>query len=62
HHSTSADFSPSEATKLTDLTEQSTTSYTAGNLQHLTTHYFIVRVYDSVGQHADSNISSAFIP
>ncbi len=62
HHSTSADFSPSEATKLTDLTEQSTTSYTAGNLQHLTTHYFIVRVYDSVGQHADSNIGSVFVP
>ena len=62
HHSTSPDFSPSGSTKLTDLTEQSTTSYTAGNLQHLTTHYFIVRVYDSVGQHADSNIGSAFIP
>ena len=62
HHSTSPDFAPSEATKLTGLTEQSTTSYTAGNLQHLTTHFFIVRVYDSVGQHADSNISSAFIP
>ncbi len=62
HHSTSPDFSPSGSTKLTDLTEQSTTSYTAGNLQHLTIHYFIVRVYDSVGQHTDSNIGSAFIP
>jgi LEA14-like dessication related protein len=62
HHATNADFTPSGATKLTDITEQATTSYTAGNLQHLTSHYFIVRVYDSVGQHADSNIGSVFIP
>lgn len=62
HHSTSPDFTPSDATKLTAITGQSTTSYTAGNLQHLTTHYFIVRVYDSVGQHADSNIGSAIVP
>ncbi len=62
HHGTSPDFTPSEQTKLTDITEQATTSYTAGNLQHLTTHYFIVRVYDTVGQHADSNVGSVFVP
>ncbi len=62
HHSTTVDFTPSEATKVTDILDQATTSYTKGNLQHLTTHYFIVRVYDSVGQHADSNVASVFVP
>jgi LEA14-like dessication related protein len=61
HHSTTVDFTPSESTKVTELTEQSTTTYTVGNLQHLTTHYFIVRVYDSVGQVADSNMVSLFL-
>lgn len=61
HHSTSADFTPSEVTKLATITDQSTTTYTAGNLAHVTTHYFIVRVYDTAGQHADSNIASVFI-
>jgi len=62
HHSTTVDFTPSEATKVTDILDQATTSYTKGNLQHLTTHFFIIRVYDSVGQHADSNVASVFIP
>ena len=62
HHSTTPDFTPSEQTKLADITDQATTSYTTGNLQHLTTHYFIVRVYDTVGQSADSNIGSVFVP
>jgi LEA14-like dessication related protein len=62
HHSTSPDFTPSASTKVTDVTERSTTSHTVGNLQHLTTHYFIIRVYDTVGQHADSNIGSVFVP
>ncbi|UCC93574.1 MAG: LEA type 2 family protein [Thermoplasmata archaeon] len=62
HHSTNAAFEPSEATKVTDIMEQSTTTYTVGNLDHITTHYFIIRVYDSVGQHADSNVGSIFIP
>jgi LEA14-like dessication related protein len=62
HHATSADFTPSSATKVADIPEQTTTSHTEGNLQHLTTHYFIVRVFDTVGQHSDSNISSLFVP
>jgi LEA14-like dessication related protein len=62
HHSTSPDFTPSEQTRLTSITEQTTTQYTASNLQHLTTHYFIVRVYDTAGQHADSNVGSVLIP
>ena len=62
HHSTSPDFTPSGSTKLKDINDQSTTTYTAGNLQHLTTHYFIVRVYDTVGQNSDSNLGSLFVP
>jgi LEA14-like dessication related protein len=62
HHSTSPDFTPSDATKVADITDRTATTHTVGNLQHLTTHYFIVRVYDAVGQHADSNLVSVFIP
>lgn len=61
HHSTTANFTPSNATKVTEIMEQATTTYTVGNLQHFTTHYFIIRVYDSVGQHADSNIGTIIV-
>ena len=62
HHSTVPDFTPTNGTRLTEIADRATTSYTAGNLQHLTTHYFVVRVYDAVGQHADSNLGSVFVP
>ena len=62
HHSTSPDFTPSEATLEGTVDNQASNSYTVGGLSHLTTHYFRVRVYDLAGQHSDSNIASVFIP
>lgn len=62
HHSTEPDFTASAATLVASITEQTTTTHTVGNLQHLTTHYFRIRVYDEAGQHADSNIASIIIP
>jgi hypothetical protein len=44
------------------IRDQATTTDTVDGLGHLRTHYFIVRVYDEAGQHADSNRVSAFIP
>lgn len=62
HLSTSPSFTPSEATKEAEITYRATSTHTEGNLQQLTTRYFIVRVYDTVGQHADSNVGSVFVP
>lgn len=62
HHSTAPDFTPSDGTKVADITDRTSTTHTVGNLKHLTTHYFIVRVYDAIGQHADSNLVSIIIP
>ncbi len=62
HHSTEPDFTASASTLVATETDQNVTSHTVGNLQHLTTHYFRIRVYDQAGQHADSNIASVFVP
>lgn len=62
HTSTSPDFTPSDATRVGTIRDQATTTHTVGGLGYLKTHYFIVRVYDDAGQHADSNRVSAFIP
>jgi LEA14-like dessication related protein len=55
HTSTDPAFTPSAATLVATITDRSTTTATVGDLAHLKTHYFIVRVYDMAGQHADSN-------
>ncbi len=62
HTSKDPDFVPTDGTKVVAIGDQNVTQHSASNLQHLTTHYFIVRVYDRAGQHADSNRASVFIP
>lgn len=62
HHSTEPDFTASESTLVATINDQNVTTHLVGNLQHLTTHYFRIRVYDEAGQHADSNIVSIVIP
>lgn len=62
HYSTYPDFTPSEATRAASIQDPATNTHTVGGLAHLTTYYFIVRVYDAAGQFADSNRVSLFIP
>ncbi len=62
HTSKDPMFVPTEGTMLVAIGDQNAVQYTAGNLQHLSTHYFIVRVVDEGGQHADSNRASVIIP
>lgn len=62
HTSTDPAFTPSATTLVATITDRSTTTASVGSLAHLTTHYFIVRVYDMAGQRADSNRAALFVP
>lgn len=62
HTSKDPVFVPTDDTKVVAIEDQNAMQHTVSNLQHLTTHYFIIRVVDEGGQHADSNRASVFIP
>jgi LEA14-like dessication related protein len=62
HTSKDPMFVPTDDTRLVAIEDQNVMQYTASNLQHFSTHYFIVRVYDEGGQHADSNREPVIIP
>jgi LEA14-like dessication related protein len=62
HTSPDALFEPSSATLAGTLTDREETTLTVTGLDHLSEHYFLVRVYDDAGGHSDSNIMSLWMP
>ncbi|MCD6461606.1 MAG: hypothetical protein J7L61_02565 [Thermoplasmata archaeon] len=62
HYSTIPGFTPSNETLAGTITDRESVDYTIEGLQHLTTYYFKIRVYDTEGLYADSNEVSLLMP